>query len=95
MSKKEIKNKLHGEAVQELEIYLKNHRKAIVTLELEKIDKYEDKNFNELIELFNQSIEEDEIEKAKIIQNSILNKAIKKSSPDMLSSLKIPKQKSI
>ena len=93
LSKKEIKNKLHGEAVQELEIYLKNHRKAIVTLELEKIDKYEDKNFNELIELFNQSIEEDEIEKAKIIQNSILNKAIKKSSPDMLSSLKIPKQK--
>ena len=62
-------------------------------MELEKIDKYEDKNFNELIELFNQSIEEDEIEKAKIIQNSILNKAIKKSSPDMLSSLKIPKQK--
>lgn len=93
LSKTEIKRKLNGEIAKKLEIYLKNHRKAVVTLELDKIDKYKNKKLNELVELFNNSIKEDDLEKARIIQNSILDKIIEKASPEAISGMNIPKQK--
>lgn len=92
-SKAAIKKKLTGVTVDKLEQYLKNHRKAVLTLELDKIDKYKDKSLNELISLFNSSIQEDDIEKASVIQNSIFDKVKERTSPDALKRMRIPRQK--
>lgn len=93
LSKSEIKSKLTGEVAQKLEIFLKNHRKAIITLELDKIDRYKDKSMKELVSLFNESVNQEDLEKARIIQNSILDQVIEKASPEVLKGMIIPKQK--
>jgi outer membrane protein OmpA-like peptidoglycan-associated protein len=93
LSKEQIKSKLTGNVSKSLEPYLKNHRKAIITLELDKIDKYKDKSLNELVELFNKSIDEDNLEKASVIQNSIFDKVKEITSPNAIKGMRVPKQK--
>ncbi|MFY0629863.1 MAG: hypothetical protein JXR05_05740 [Flavobacteriaceae bacterium] len=93
LSKEQIKQKLTGDVAKKLEPYLKHHRKAIITLELDKIDKYKDKSLDELVSLFNKSISEDNLDKAKVIQNSIFDKVKVLASPDALKGMNIPKQK--
>lgn len=93
LSKDQIKSKLRGVVSKNLEPYLRNHRKAIITLELDKIDKYKDKSLNELVGLFNTSIDEDDLEKASVIQNSIFKKVKEIASPDAIQGMRIPKQK--
>jgi len=93
LSKEEIKSKLVGNYANELEPILKNHRKAVVTLSLEKKDKYKKLKVEELIPRFNQAIVADNMEEAIIIQNSILDKLRELGSPDALRQMNIPKQK--
>ncbi len=93
LSKNELKSKLVGSFSQKMEPYLKNHRKAVITLELERKDIYKEKSANALVELFNTSIKEDEIDTATQIQNSIFEKLKNQEvSPDILKKMEIPKQ---
>jgi hypothetical protein len=75
LSKTEIKEKLKDKKLeQDLEPYLKNHRKAVVILELQKKDKFEHIPVTELMGLFSQSISDHNLEQAIEIQNSIFEK---------------------
>ena len=93
LSKSQIKGKLRGNTAAKLEPILKNHRKAVITLQLEKKDRYKDKTSEELLYLFNTSIAEERIENAIEIQNSIFERLKNKEiSPDYLSTMVIPRQ---
>lgn len=93
LSKKEIKAKLVGKFSKDLEPILKNHRKAVLELGLEKIDKYKDMSSDQLVSMFDSAIKNEEVEEAKLIQNSIFEKIKSKTiSPDILKELKVPGQ---
>ena len=93
LNKSEIKSKLIGSVSSELEKYLKNHRKAIIELELQKKDKYKKMTPDELLKLFNQAIKEVKLDEVVELQNSIFEKLKDKSiSPDFLNKMNIPKQ---
>ncbi|WP_339333889.1 hypothetical protein [Croceitalea sp. MTPC9] len=93
LSKEQIKQKLIGNTSQELEKYLKNHRKAVVRLDLERIDKYKDMKTEVIIDLFNQAIGDDNLDEAAALQNSIFERLKgKEANPDILSSMEIPRQ---
>ena len=92
LSKKQIKNKVVGAVSDDLEKYLKNHRKAVVVLDLEKIDKYKEMTTSTLISKFNTLIKEDNLEEAKVVQNSIFEKIKEEKSPEKLRQLNVPKQ---
>ena len=92
LDKKTIKKKVVGSVSKELEVYLKNHRKAVVLLELEKKDLYKNIPTNVLISKFNALIKEDKLEEAKVVQNSIFKKIKEENSPNNLSKLNVPKQ---
>ena len=93
LSKSALKQKLVGAFSIEMEPYLKNHRKAVITLELEKKDIYKKKTSDELVELFNNSIKNNKLGEATTIQNSLFEK-LKSSelSPDILQRLQVPNQ---
>ncbi|BAO56608.1 hypothetical protein [Nonlabens marinus] len=93
LSKNEIKSQLVGQLSKDLEPILADHRKAVVTLELNRIDVYKDKSMEELIGLFNTSIAADQLEEATVIQNSLFEKIKEKVSPEALKQLNIPDQK--
>jgi len=93
LSKNEIKGRLVGQTSKDLESILEDHRKAVVTLELDRIDLYKDKSIEELITLFNTSIKGDQLEEATAIQNSLFEKVKEKNSPDALKRLEVPNQK--
>lgn len=94
LSKKQIKDELKGNILTEIEPILKNHRKAVLTLELERIDKYKDKSIEEQITLFNKILKENDIETAKDVQNSIFDKLRENQlSPEYLEKMEIPRQK--
>ncbi len=93
LSKAQLKAKLVGAFSKEMEPYLKNHRKAVVTLELEKKDKYKTLSETALVDLFNASITNDNLDEATVIQNSIFEKLKNKEvSPDILKTMNIPRQ---
>ncbi len=92
LSKKEIKQKVVGVISDDLEVYLKNHRKAVITLDLEKKDKYKDMSITVLISTFNTLIANDNIDEAMVVQNSFFEKLKKESSPNRLKELTVPKQ---
>ena len=93
LSKDQIKRKLVGDLSKELEVYLKNHRKAVVTLDLDKKDKYKNMNITVLLGLFHKSIVEDELTNALEIQNTIFNKIYRKeTTPDILTKMQVPRQ---
>ncbi|WP_194850647.1 hypothetical protein [Nonlabens antarcticus] len=93
LSKKEIKAKVVGQTSTELEPILANHRKAVVTLELDRIDLYKDKSVDELIVLFNANLKSEKLEEAAAIQASLYDKVRGLVSPDALNKLEIPRQK--
>ncbi|RBW60998.1 hypothetical protein DS884_03985 [Tenacibaculum sp. E3R01] len=93
LSKKEIKKKLVGKVATDLEPYLKNHRKAVLTLELDKIDKYKDMPITKLVTLFNENIVNNDIQQAINIQNTIIGKLAERYSPEVLTKMEIPRQK--
>ncbi|AZQ44582.1 hypothetical protein [Nonlabens ponticola] len=92
-SKEQIKAALTGSTANELEPILAQHRKAVVTMELDKIDVYKNKSINELTSLFNTSIATDELDEARIIQNSLLEKIRIAASPESLEGIEVPNQK--
>lgn len=92
LSKKEIKQKVVGIVSTELEMYLKNHRKAVITLDLEKKDKYKEMTTEVLISTFNKYILEENIDEAVVVQNSLFEKLKDENSPDKLRKLNVPKQ---
>lgn len=93
LSKNDIRAKLVGATAEQLEPILKNHRKAILELELEKKDSYQNVLAEPLLVKFNEAISSENIDEALKIQNSIFMKIKHQEvSPDFLSKMKIPKQ---
>lgn len=92
-TKTQVKAKLDAALSNQLEPILKNHRKAILELELEFKDKYKNMSADELLSKFNEAIKEDKLNEAIEIQNSIFEKLKSKElSPDFLRKMEIPKQ---
>lgn len=93
LSKEQIKAKLVGNVSKEMEPILQMHRKAVVRLELEKIDRYENLSGDQLVAKFNQAIQSDQLDQAREIQNSIFQKMKAQTiSPTLLEKLQLPKQ---
>lgn len=92
LPKKMIKQKVVGNVSKELEPYLKNHRKAVITLDLEKKDKYQNMSKEKLVNTFNDLVSKEDIKEALVVQNSIFEKLKLESSPDLLQGLNVPKQ---
>lgn len=93
LTKKEIKLKLDDQLSNELEPILKNHRKAILELELEKKDKYKSMTPDDLLANFNAAIISQDVDKVLDIQNSIFEKMkAKEIEPEFLRKMQIPKQ---
>jgi len=93
LNKTAIKQKLKGNILNDLEKYLKNHRKAVVELDLERKDKYKNMSPDQLLGLFNESVAAQKISDANEIQNSIFDKLKDKViNPDFLSKMRVPKQ---
>ncbi len=75
LDKDAIKERLKDKNFEiKLEPYLQKHRKAIIILNLQKKDKFQNKSETELIEMFSKSISEKNLEQAIDIQNSIFEK---------------------
>lgn len=93
LSKNEVRAKIAGALSREMEPIFKNHRKAIIELELEKKDKYKDESADKLLTKFNDAITVEKIEEANEIQNSIFEKIkVKEASPAILDQMDIPLQ---
>lgn len=93
LSKAQIKSKLANGSASDLEKYLKNHRKAIISLELEKKDPYNKMTADELMSTFNKTIIEDNLDNALAIQNSLFERLKgKEKNPDFLQKMIVPKQ---
>lgn len=93
-SKAQIKEKLNTQGMhRELEIYLKNHRKALVKLKLQRKDSYSKFPTDTLLTLFDKAIELTDIQEAEHIQNVLFEKLKDKSiSPQQLTGLQVPEQ---
>ncbi len=93
LTKNQVKAKLVGEISKEIEPILKNHRKAVLELELEKKDRYKSMSPNELLAKFNSAINKEQLDEVIEIQNSIFQKLKKNEiSPKFLRKMQIPKQ---
>lgn len=93
LSKQEVKKQLVGNLSKRLEPYLKKHRKAVITLELDKKDRYKEFTVSKLTDLFGKAIVDDKIDEALAIQSSIFEKLRgKETPPDLLSKMSVPKQ---
>ena len=94
LNKTQIKAKLIGSTSAALEPYLKNHRKALITLELQKKDKYKTMKPEQLYGLFNKSVKEDNLEEAIILQNAIFERLKgNEISPDAIDQLRVPNER--
>lgn len=93
LSKREVKSKIVGALADEMEPILKRHRKAVVELELEKIDAYNNISPQELLGKFNAALAVADIDEASKIQNTIFERLNgKEISPDFLMKMEIPQQ---
>ncbi|MFD1614581.1 hypothetical protein [Gelatiniphilus marinus] len=92
-NKNQVRKSIAGAVSREMEPILKNHRKAVVELELEKKEKSKGQSVNRLLAEFNRAIAQDDIEKAKIIQNSIFQKVkTRAASSAILHKMKVPQE---
>ncbi len=69
MSKSEVKSTITADIASKMEPILKNHRKAIINLELIRKDYFETKSENELVDTFNAAMSNNELEEASKLQN--------------------------
>ncbi len=75
LSKDEIKLELKNkELAEDLEPYLRNHRKAIITMELQKKNKFEKASPERLVQMFKSSLSVNNLDQAIEIQNAIFDK---------------------
>ncbi len=94
LSKADLNSKLTGKLADALEIYLKNHRKAIISLELEKKDKYNSVAPENLIHRFNSAVEANDLPQATILHRAVIEKVkLNQVSPEILTTMNIPQQK--
>lgn len=94
LSKSEIKKKLDDGLSKQMEPILKNHRKAVLELELEKKDKYSTASLDDLFSKFNKLIGQKDIEDALEVQNSIFERLKQDpKGPESLSRMFVPKEK--
>ncbi|MEP1489904.1 MAG: hypothetical protein ABJK28_15900 [Algibacter sp.] len=93
LSKDQVKVRIAGALSKALEPILKNHRKAVLELELQKKDKYKEDSADVLVAKFNEAIATEKLDEARDIQNSIFEKLKgKETSPSILRKMNIPKQ---
>lgn len=93
ISKFEVKSRLTGRFSEEMEPILKNHRKAVIELELEKIDVYKNNTAQELLGKFNAALAVAEVDEASKIQNTLFERLNSREiSPDFLKKMEIPNQ---
>ncbi|MEP5340079.1 MAG: hypothetical protein ABJL44_11775 [Algibacter sp.] len=93
LSKDQVKARIAGALSKALEPILKNHRKAVLELELQKKDKYKEDSADVLVAKFNEAIATEKLDEARDIQNSIFEKLKgKETSPSILRKMNIPKQ---
>ncbi|WP_027137880.1 OmpA family protein [Gaetbulibacter saemankumensis] len=93
LSKVEIKDKIAGALSREMEPIFKNHRKAVIELELEKKDKYSTDSEEELLAKFNASVAKENLVEANDIQNSIFERFyISEGFPEYSQKMSLPKQ---
>lgn len=93
LSKAEVKQKLAGPDGDALEPILKNHRKALISLSLEKKSSFKTMSSERLITEFNTALQNDEVLKAQEIQNLLLGRVRDKIlNPDSLKNMEIPRQ---
>ena len=92
-SKSEVREKIKGTVSRDMEPILKNHRKAVLELELEKKDKFETQSVEVLAGKFNNAITTESFNEAIEIQNSIFERIrMKESSLAILQKITVPKQ---
>jgi hypothetical protein len=83
LSKVEIKEKLKAPAtLEKLEPVLRNHRKALIEIELEKRLSYQESNPSELKKYFEQTIAQKNIDEALYLQQIIFFKIDRQETPD-------------
>lgn len=93
LTKSEVRKRIAGNISRNMEPILKNHRKAVVELELEKKDRFKSETATVLLTKFNSAVAANRIDKAKEIQNSIFEKLKSKEvSIDILQNMQVPKQ---
>ncbi|GAA3558346.1 hypothetical protein [Snuella lapsa] len=93
LTKEGVREKIAGALSREMEPIFKNHRKAVLELELEKKDKYSEESANALLAIFNKSVTLGKVDEAREIQNSIFEKIkIKEASADILQKMTVPKE---
>ena len=100
LSKNDIRNKIAGKLSKQMEPIFEKHRKAVLELELEKKDKYNTENINNLLVKFNALIADKNIEeskeiyeKAKEIQNSIFEKLKgNPDAPEFIDKMEVPRR---
>lgn len=92
LTKEEIKEKLRSpQALNDLEPFLRNHRKAIIEIQLEKRLAYRESNPEELKKYFEQTVSEKNIDEALYLQQIIFFKIARRETPDQfLDNLEIP-----
>lgn len=95
LSKQEIKDKLSDKKILDaLEPMLQKHRKAIITIDLEKKNELQSMSDDELISSFKKSIADKNLALASSIQNQVFQRISSQSSPsNLIDKLEIPKQK--
>jgi outer membrane protein OmpA-like peptidoglycan-associated protein len=94
LTKNEIKEQLKNKKLNdELEPYLKLHRKAVLIIELDKKNTLENIAPEMLTEMFVTAVNEKNISRAQEIQNSVFNRIRNNQLPSTFASnLNIPKQ---
>ena len=94
LTQEEIREEIAGSLSRQMEPIFKNHRKAVVELELKMKDKYSTLALDELLVKFNKEITNKNIEVARDVQNSIFER-IKRYPKGLsfLDKMKIPNQK--
>jgi hypothetical protein len=92
LTKDEVKEKLKSnELLDKLEPVLRNHRKGIIELELEKRVSYLNSSDEELKQYFNQAIQQKNIDEALYLQQIIFHKIEKQEIPEtFLNELEMP-----
>lgn len=95
LSKNEIKEQLNNKKLSEtLEPYLKNHRKAVLILELEKKSILVEYEPEKLVEAFKKSVEEKNIDRAMEIQRTVFKRIAEQQLPtDFIHKLETPRQR--
>ncbi len=92
LSKEEIKEKLKSpNLLADLEPILRNHRKGIVEIHLEKRLSYRESDPNELRKYFEETIRKKDLDEALYLQQIIFNKVERQELPDeYVKSITIP-----